>query len=237
MKTTWRDGDGGQERRGAGLAHRLGVCPGEGCAPDADAGAVHAIGETSLVAHRSGRRPQPARRLGARAGFRRDGREPADVDDPQRLRAGRGAARGAACGRLDPGLSRPLGRRLVRHAGGDGVRRTLRARCELAGGPSARARSSSSSRKSWGSCCRSTSTTSRASRRSSPGTGCPDVIVQRLGKPTADLRVRIHIGEFIALDESWDDLRRAWSETSWRMRRLRDDPQSADEEYEASAPG
>jgi phosphoribosylformylglycinamidine synthase len=59
------------------------------------------------------------------------------------------------------------------------------------------------------------------------------VIVQRLGKPTADLRVRIHIGEFIALDESWEELRRAWSETSWCMRRLRDDPQSADHEYEA----
>ena len=59
------------------------------------------------------------------------------------------------------------------------------------------------------------------------------VIVQRIGKPTADLRVRIHIGEFIALDESWEELRRAWSETSWRMRRLRDDPQSADQEYEA----
>ena len=59
------------------------------------------------------------------------------------------------------------------------------------------------------------------------------VIVQRIGKPTADLRIRIYIGEFIALDESWEELRRAWSETSWRMRRLRDDPQSADQEYEA----
>ena len=35
------------------------------------------------------------------------------------------------------------------------------------------------------------------------------------------------------LDEPWVDLRRAWSETSWRMRSMRDDPQSADEEYEA----
>jgi phosphoribosylformylglycinamidine synthase len=57
--------------------------------------------------------------------------------------------------------------------------------------------------------------------------------LSRLGVPTADLRVRIQIGEFAALDESWVDLRRAWSETSWQMRRLRDDPQSADEEYAA----
>ena len=32
---------------------------------------------------------------------------------------------------------------------------------------------------------------------------------------------------------SWSDLRRAWSETSYRMRRLRDDPQCAEEELAA----
>jgi phosphoribosylformylglycinamidine synthase len=53
-----------------------------------------------------------------------------------------------------------------------------------------------------------------------------------LGAPTSDMRVQIKIGT-VELDESWVDLRRAWSETSWRMRRLRDDPQCADEEYEA----
>ena len=46
------------------------------------------------------------------------------------------------------------------------------------------------------------------------------------------MRVQIKIGA-VELDESWVDLRRAWSETSWRMRRLRDDPQCADEEFEA----
>jgi phosphoribosylformylglycinamidine synthase len=53
-----------------------------------------------------------------------------------------------------------------------------------------------------------------------------------LGTPTADLRVRMRVGDTL-LDEPWVDLRRAWSETSWRMRRMRDDPQSADEEFEA----
>lgn len=52
-----------------------------------------------------------------------------------------------------------------------------------------------------------------------------------LGAPTQDLRVRIQAGEAL-FDEPWVELRRAWSETSWRMRRMRDDPQSADEEYE-----
>ncbi|HVH84992.1 MAG TPA: phosphoribosylformylglycinamidine synthase subunit PurQ, partial [Steroidobacteraceae bacterium] len=55
-----------------------------------------------------------------------------------------------------------------------------------------------------------------------------------LGAPTADLRVQVRIGTTV-IDEAWADLRRAWSETSWRMRHLRDDPQCADEEYAAQS--
>ncbi|MBV8306161.1 MAG: phosphoribosylformylglycinamidine synthase [Gammaproteobacteria bacterium] len=53
-----------------------------------------------------------------------------------------------------------------------------------------------------------------------------------LGAPVSELRVEIRIGEAL-LEESWEELRRAWSETSWRMRRLRDEPQCADEEFAA----
>jgi phosphoribosylformylglycinamidine synthase len=53
-----------------------------------------------------------------------------------------------------------------------------------------------------------------------------------VGTPTPDLRVRMRVGDAL-IDEPWVDLRRAWSETSWRMRGMRDDPQSADEEFEA----
>jgi phosphoribosylformylglycinamidine synthase len=53
-----------------------------------------------------------------------------------------------------------------------------------------------------------------------------------LGAPTSDMRVQMKIGA-TEFDESWVDLRRAWSETSWQMRRLRDDPQCADEEFAA----
>jgi len=64
----------------------------------------------------------------------------------------------------------------------------------------------------------------------------------RIGKPVASsdgsdatgLRIRIAVGDTV-FDESWVDLRRAWSETSWQMRRLRDDPACADEEFEAAA--
>jgi phosphoribosylformylglycinamidine synthase len=55
-----------------------------------------------------------------------------------------------------------------------------------------------------------------------------------LGAPTSDMRVQMKIGT-VEFDESWVDLRRAWSETSWRMRRLRDDPQCADEEFAAQS--
>ena len=58
-------------------------------------------------------------------------------------------------------------------------------------------------------------------------------LTTRLGVPLQELRVRIHVGSDRVLDESWVDLRSAWSETTWQMRRLRDDPQCADEEYAA----
>jgi phosphoribosylformylglycinamidine synthase len=53
-----------------------------------------------------------------------------------------------------------------------------------------------------------------------------------LGAPVSELRVQVRVGA-VHLDESWADLKRAWSETSWRLRRLRDDPQCADEEFAA----
>jgi phosphoribosylformylglycinamidine synthase len=56
--------------------------------------------------------------------------------------------------------------------------------------------------------------------------------VQLIGAPMAELRLRIRCGAAL-LDESWIDLRRAWSETSYRMRRLRDDPLCAEEEFAA----
>ena len=55
-----------------------------------------------------------------------------------------------------------------------------------------------------------------------------------LGAPVSELRVQIRVGESV-LDESWEELRAAWSETSWLMRRLRDDPQCADEEFAAQS--
>ena len=60
----------------------------------------------------------------------------------------------------------------------------------------------------------------------------------RIGAPVlegaGEMRIRISVGTLV-FDESWADLKRAWSETSWQMRRLRDDPQCADEEFAAGS--
>jgi len=56
--------------------------------------------------------------------------------------------------------------------------------------------------------------------------------VQTIGAPQRPLRVRIRSGAML-IDEAWRDLRAAWSQTSYRMRRLRDDPQCAQEEMAA----
>jgi phosphoribosylformylglycinamidine synthase len=54
-------------------------------------------------------------------------------------------------------------------------------------------------------------------------------VARVIGKPQPERRVRIAIGDW-SLDESLVDLRAAWSDTSHQMRRLRDDPDCADEE-------
>jgi phosphoribosylformylglycinamidine synthase len=53
-----------------------------------------------------------------------------------------------------------------------------------------------------------------------------------LGAPVSERRVQIRVGD-TWFDESLVELRRAWSETSWQLRRLRDDPECADEEFAA----
>jgi len=61
-----------------------------------------------------------------------------------------------------------------------------------------------------------------------------------IGEPTREMRVRIEAATG-RIDEKWEDLRKAWSETSFRMRELRDEPGCAREEFAAAcdtgAPG
>jgi len=59
-------------------------------------------------------------------------------------------------------------------------------------------------------------------------------VTHALGSATRDLRIRIEAAGG-RIDESWEDLRRAWSETSYRMRELRDEPSCAREEFAAAS--
>ncbi len=61
-----------------------------------------------------------------------------------------------------------------------------------------------------------------------------------IGRPTTDGRVCLRSGDAALLDAGRAELQRLWSETSWRMQRLRDNPECADEEYariDADDPG
>ncbi len=53
------------------------------------------------------------------------------------------------------------------------------------------------------------------------------------GTATAGARVVVRAGDQVVLDRDRFDLRAIWSETSWRMQALRDDPACADEEHAA----
>ena len=65
--------------------------------------------------------------------------------------------------------------------------------------------------------------------------------VHRIGTLRDDGEVRFRHGGRILHAAAWPDLMRAWGEVSWRIRRLRDDPVCADEEYasqcDVDAPG
>ncbi len=56
---------------------------------------------------------------------------------------------------------------------------------------------------------------------------------RRIGQVTAGRRIRITAGKRTLVDNDRMRLREIWSETSWRMQRLRDDPACADEERDA----
>ncbi len=54
-----------------------------------------------------------------------------------------------------------------------------------------------------------------------------------IGAPASGMQLRIAVGDTV-LDLPWRELRQAWSRTSYEMRKLRDDPACAEEEFAAS---
>jgi phosphoribosylformylglycinamidine synthase len=61
--------------------------------------------------------------------------------------------------------------------------------------------------------------------------------VHSIGTLSDDAHLTVRSAGAVLLREPLEALRRAWSETTWRMQRLRDDPQCADEEYESLGGG
>ncbi|HSH42162.1 MAG TPA: phosphoribosylformylglycinamidine synthase, partial [Arenicellales bacterium] len=57
-------------------------------------------------------------------------------------------------------------------------------------------------------------------------------LLSEVAAPRSDSRIRIHAGSGLLLDRSRVELHRLWSRTSWRMQRLRDNPDCADAEYD-----
>ncbi len=58
------------------------------------------------------------------------------------------------------------------------------------------------------------------------------VACHRIGEPTDDARIRLHWQGRVSVDEPLHELMRAWSETSYHMQRLRDNPDCAQQEFD-----
>ena len=57
-------------------------------------------------------------------------------------------------------------------------------------------------------------------------------IIRELGRPVSGERIRVSVNSVKVMDDSRIRLRKAWSETSWVMQSMRDNPECAAEEYE-----
>ena len=53
-----------------------------------------------------------------------------------------------------------------------------------------------------------------------------------IGRPTAGARISVHVNQQLVFDESRIDLRKTWSETSWKIQSIRDNPLCAQEEFD-----
>ncbi len=223
MKTVWGEGAATQVRGRARVADHLGVRAGRRRAQDLDAAAAHRSRRHRAVARRSRRGREPPRRFGARAGVRRARQRRRPIShDPQRLTqlaAALAELRAqnlvlAYHDRSDGGVFATLVEMaFAGHCGLDvklprGRRTAPRARC---------------SREELGVVLQVKAEHAAAVHSIFVRHGLGDM-THALGAPTREMRVRIAGGRRAASTNRWEDLRRAWSETSFRMRELRDEP-------------
>ena len=219
MRTVWDEGGERRSRDGAALAGRDRVRARRRRArqpltPEL----VTTRGETELLLVDLGRGQQPARRLRARAGVRRLGDEPPDLDDPRALRALFAALRRAARGGARARVPRSLRRRALRHAllemafaGGCGPRRsssTARGPDSVAGAVHRGAR-----RRAAGRAERAARVLARV--RAARARGGASRAWQSRSSEAARIDDRASTGRASTLRRVARALRRAWSETHY----------------------
>ncbi len=151
-----------------------------------------------------------------------------DLDGRNCCRVSRRVARGART-RPAAGLPRRFRWRCVRDAGGDGLRLPLRPRHRVA--VAAKDFAARLFAEEAGAVVQLRAADVDAVRAVFATAGLAHC-VHDIGAPATPLQLRLRGGE-ASLQLDWIEARRAWSETSHRMRLLRDDPQSAHEEFAA----
>ena len=222
---------GGRARgRRAALARGHGLRAGRRRAANAHARARRRRGSDGARPRRPRRRARPHRRFLPRAGLRPD-RATCRPTSTTRRGSRRSSPRSASCATQGSCSPTTTGRT------GDSRSRCSRWRSPAAPastwisapsrGPSARC-----SPRSSAPCCRCARRTSDASRRNSRGTGSPRSPGGSEPFAPAGASASPPAGR-VLVDEDRRALHAAWSETTWRMQRLRDEPGCADEERDA----
>ncbi len=149
-----------------------------------------------------------------------------DLDDPARLVAFFAAIQAlpprAGCSPITTSATADSSRRCARWRSRRGAASTSRSM------PSARSAGDCCSPRNWAPSCRCAPPTRAAVVERLAAAG---LSVHAIGAPAAHDRIRIGAHGETLLDASRVDLHRAWSATTHALQRLRDNPESADQEY------
>ena len=230
MRTSWRDATGVARGHVATLARDHGLCAGRRRAADADPGARRRRGTDGPHPGRPRRRARPRRRVLLRAGLRADRRPAARRRRPR-----------TACIVL---RRHPRVARCRDSCSLTTTARTAGSRSRCSRWPSQVApRSTWNSARSNGPCrpvCGGARRRAAGARRGPrPHRGrarAPRARAVRAhgsARPRPGDRIRIAAAGRVLVDENRRALHAAWSETTWRMQKLRDEPSCADEERDA----
>ncbi len=218
----------GPDANRAAVAGGLGVRAGGRCARQPDAAAAHRRRRYAPAAGGSGQRPQSSGRLPRWRRFTgRSFSGTPDLEDAEQLKAAFELVQSSTQdGRVLAYHDRSDGGLFVDGLR-DGIRRTLRrehpsgiARC-LAGGGAVQRRT-----RAW--CCRCVPPMPSPSWRLRDDAG---LRAHEIGAPTTDDQVRFSSAGRESFTQSREQLQKIWSQTSYRIARLRDNPDCAEEEF------